>query len=134
MKAKMDAGTDFFVSQIVFETTNLKQVMIELERMTGIEALPQIYISLAPASRIRDLEFMQWLGVEFPSAILAYLARDGEGVSERTFEINQRVTDEIFYFIEKRGYRLGFNVEHVIYTNLDLSEGMVEDLKQRMDK
>jgi hypothetical protein len=77
---------------------------------------------------------MQWLGVEFPSAILAYLARDGEGVEERTFEINQRVVDEIFYFIEKRGYRLGFNVEHVIYTNLDLSARMVEDLKERMDK
>lgn len=134
IKAKMEAGTDFFISQIVFETTNLKHVMIELEKLTGIEGLPQIYVSLAPASRIRDLEFMQWLGVEFPSAILAYLAKDGEGVQERTFEINQRVQEEIFYFIEKRGFRLGFNVEHVIYTNLDLSERMVEELKERMGK
>lgn len=137
--AKMDAGVDFFISQIIYETANLKHVLIELERELvprgsgdPNSCFPDIYVSLAPAARIRDIEFMMWLGVEIPSAILAYLARDDEEVAERTFEINQRVQDEIFEFIEKKGYRLGFNLEHVIYTNLGLSERLLEELAERM--
>lgn len=131
--AKMKAGIDFFVSQIIFETANLKHVLLELEKITASQGLPMpdIYISLAPASQIRDVEFMQWLGVEFPSAILAYLARDEEGVDERTFEIVERVQEEIFDFTGKKNYRLGFNVEHVIYTNLGLSEKLVDELRER---
>jgi len=132
--SKMQAGIDFFISQIIYEVTNLKQVIIELERLTGNEGLPDIYVSLAPASRIRDIEFMQWLGVEIPSAVLAYLARDEERVEERTLEINRRVQEEILEFIEKKRYRLGFNVEHVIYNNLWLSEKMVEELRERMGR
>ena len=128
--AKMRAGVDFFVSQIIYETANFKQVMIELEKIE--KRFPPIYVSLAPAARIRDIEFLLWLGVEIPSAILAYLAKDEEGVEERTCEINMRVLEEIFQFIEKKSYRLGFNVEHVIYTNLGLSERLLEEILERM--
>lgn len=134
IKSKMDAGLEFFVSQIIYETSNLKHVMIELAKITGTDALPQVYISFAPASRIRDIEFMMWLGVEFPSAILAYLAKDDDYVEDRTMEINRRTQDEIFEFIHNKGYRLGFNVEHVIYTNLDLSERLVDEITERMGK
>ncbi len=138
--AKMQAGIDFFVSQIIYETTNLKHVLIELDKIlpggAGDQAqrFPDIYVSIAPAARIRDIEFMMWLGVEIPSAILAYLAKDDEEVEERTFEINMRVQEEIFEFINKKGYRLGFNVEHVIYTNLGLSERLVDEIIERMGR
>ncbi|NLI98343.1 hypothetical protein GX441_06755 [bacterium] len=138
--AKIEAGMDFFVSQIIFETANLKHVLIELDKILPQSSLdaqarfPDIYVSLAPAARIRDIEFMMWLGVEIPSAILAYLAKDDEEVEERTFEINMRVQEEIFEFISKKGYRLGFNVEHVIYTNLGLSERLVDEITERMGR
>jgi 5,10-methylenetetrahydrofolate reductase len=135
--AKMNSGIDFFVSQIIYETANLKHVLIELDKILpggSSERFPDIYVSLAPAARIRDIEFMMWLGVEIPSAILAYLAKDDEEVEERTFEINMRVQEEIFEFISKKGYRLGFNVEHVIYTNLGLSERLLEEITERMGR
>jgi 5,10-methylenetetrahydrofolate reductase len=126
--AKMKAGIDFFCSQIVFETANLKQVTAQLDRRCREEGLrfPDVYVSLTPASRIRDIEFMTWLGVEFPSAVLGYLVEEEERIEERTFEVVERVIGEVSDFTAKEGIRLGFNVEHVMYSNLELSERILD--------
>ena len=62
---KIKAGMDFFFSQIIFETTNLKLVILNLAKLCQTEhfAMPRIYFSLASASKASDLEFMKWLGV-----------------------------------------------------------------------
>ena len=39
--------------------------------------------------------------------------------------------DEIFHFIDKEKIDLGFNIEHVMYTNLHLSEKLFKNIKQR---
>jgi 5,10-methylenetetrahydrofolate reductase len=132
--AKIKSGIDFFCSQIVFETANMKQVLSQLARLTREEGLkfPDVYISFTPASRIRDIEFMTWLGVEFPSAVLAYLVEQEERIEERAFEVVERVIGEIFDFMQKENITLGFNVEHVMYSNLELSERILGRVLERM--
>jgi len=136
--AKMKAGIDFFCSQIVFETANLKQVLAQLDRRCGEEGLrfPDVFVSLTPASRIRDIEFMTWLGVEFPSAVLGYLVEEEERIEQRTFEVVERVIDEVFDFtardLQGAGIKLGFNVEHVMYSNLELSERILGRILGRL--
>jgi hypothetical protein len=136
--AKIKAGIDFFCSQIVFETANMKQVLVQLDRRCREEGLPfpEVYVSLTPASRIRDIEFMTWLGVEFPSAVLDYLVEEEERIEERTFEVVERVIDEVFDFTAKdlpdTGIKLGFNVEHVMYSNLGLSERILGRILGRL--
>jgi len=134
MYEKMKAGISFFVSQIIFETSNIKQVLINLRRITDEKGMqmPKIYISLTPASRIKDIEFMKWLGVEFPSAILSYLTEYESKVEERSFEILDRTIDETIEFMVKEKIKLGFNVEHVMYNNLELSEQLIEEIKERI--
>ncbi|MCK4593794.1 hypothetical protein KAU45_04780 [bacterium] len=131
--AKIKSGIDFFCSQIIFETANMKQVLSQLDRLTREEGLgfPDVYVSFTPASRIRDIEFMMWLGVEFPSAVLSYLVEQEESIEERTFEVVERVIDEIFDFMERKGIELGFNIEHVMYSNLELSERILDRVLAR---
>ncbi|MEN3045849.1 MAG: hypothetical protein ABDH49_02510 [Candidatus Hydrothermales bacterium] len=131
---KMKAGIEFFVSQIIFETSNMKQVLIHLLRLVRIENIkfPYIYISLAPAKRIKDIEFMKWLGVEFPTAVNFYITENERKVESRTLEVIERMIDEIFDFSHKERLNLGFNIEHVMYSNLELSKIIIEKIKERL--
>ena len=134
---KLKSGMDFFVSQIIFETANMKHVLLHLEKECAEKklTLPSVYISLSPASSAKDIEFMKWLGVEFPSAVLEYLRLGSDHhVEEHTFEVLERLLDEIFYFIETSKLDLGFNIEHVRYTNLEQAEVLLKGIKKRMAK
>mgnify|MGYP001342157068 CR=1 FL=1 len=119
IQQKIDAGITFFVSQIAFETANLTQVLFELKQQLGIPAVPAIFVSLAPARRLRDIAFMQWLGVEFPSAILAWLRDDEPTLPLRSFLILDRLLGEI-RALASHG-NLGINLEHVMLANLDMT-------------
>lgn len=132
--AKMKNGIEFFVSQIIFQTANIKHVIINLLNLLEKEKLPlpEIYISLAPALKVKDIEFMKWLGVEFPSAILSYLIDKEKEVERRTFEILNRLIDEIFDFMDKQKIKLSFNIEHVMYGNLKPAEKILVEIKRRI--
>lgn len=134
IKEKMAAGMEYFFSQILFEATNMKLIILNLMRScksTG-NSLPQIYVSLAQASSTKGVQFMQWLGVEFPSAVMYYLSEEGAGnIDNHCMEIIQLLLDEIFYFIEKEKISLGFNIEHVMYDNFTLSQQLFKDIKER---
>lgn len=131
---KMENGIEFFVSQIIFESANMKQVLVLLEkscRQKGL-AMPAIYASLAPASTEKDIAFMQWLGVEFPSAVLSHLLEGGDrDVEANTFEVIDRVLEEIFHFMETEHIQLGFNIEYLRYTNLELAEKVLRAIESR---
>ncbi|MCK4255907.1 hypothetical protein KAX35_03380, partial [candidate division WOR-3 bacterium] len=119
---------------IIFQTANIKHVIINLLNLLEKEKLPlpEIYISLAPALRVKDIEFMKWLGVEFPSAILSYLIDKEKEVENRTFEILNRLIDEIFDFMDKQKIKLSFNIEHVMYNNLKPAEKILVEIKRRI--
>jgi len=130
------SGITFFLSQIIFETHTMKQVLMGLRRWWWDEGLefPDVYVSLAPAARVRDIEFMQWLGVEFPPAVLSYLTdKDEKRVEVRTFEVLERLVDDLINFMDKENFDLGFNIGHVVYANLELSERLIELVTSRLN-
>lgn len=122
--SKMDAGIDFFVSQIIYEAANLKHVLIHLakECKEKDKQMPVFYLSLALASKTRDIEFMKWLGVEFPTAVFTHLTCDPEhDVEAESMQAVESTLDEIFHFAEKEHIHLNFNIEHIMFSNLPLS-------------
>lgn len=134
---KMKAGIEFFFSQIIFEAANMKQIMLNLSKLCKEQelAMPKLFLSLALAAKVKDIEFMQWLGVEFPTAVSDYLSdRQIEKVENRSLEVVEVMLDEIFHFIHKEKIHLGFNIEHLLYTNLPLSENLFNKIKQRIEK
>ncbi len=133
MLGKMRHGLDFFVSQIIFETANMKCVLLDLQKLcldNRIE-MPRIYLSLAPATAKVDIEFMQWLGVEFPTAVLSYfMDREEEGIAERVFEVLDFTLDELAHFISKTNFDIGFNVEQIMYKSRDSGERLLRLVKK----
>lgn len=129
---KIKAGAAFFFSQIIFEAANMKQVVLNLAKECKKENLPfpQIYLSLALASKPRDIEFMKWLGVEFPSAIFSYLTSDHEEeMEQRTLEAIKSTLDEIQHFTEKEHLNIGYNIEHLMFDHLHLSVKLCNEIK-----
>ena len=134
--AKMKSGITFFLSQIIFEVSPMKQVLSEVKRQCEDERLefPDVFVSLAPAARIRDLEFMRWLGVQFPPTLLSLLTdKDEKRVETRTFEVLKKLIDEVVEVMAKVTSNVGFNIGHVVYDNLDLSERLIELVSSRAD-
>lgn len=134
--AKMKSGITFFLSQIIFEASPMKQVLADLKRQCEDERLefPDVFVSLAPAARIRDLEFMRWLGVQFPPTLLSLLTdKDEKRVEARTFEVLKKLIDEVVEVTAKVTSNVGFNIGHVVYDNLDLSERLIELVSSRAD-
>jgi 5,10-methylenetetrahydrofolate reductase len=134
--AKVKSGVTFFLSQIIFEASPMKQVLSDLKMRCENERLefPDVYVSLAPAARIRDLEFMQWLGVQFPPTLLSLLAnKDETRVEARTFEVLKKLIDEVVEVTAKVPSNVGVNIGHVVYDNLDLSERLIELVSSRAD-
>lgn len=132
---KMRNGITFFLSQIIFESANLKQVMLELQKLCRQQqrVLPDVYIGIAPAKSSRDIQFLRWLGVEFPSAIYSHLtsARSCLLIEEDAMEIVERVIDEVVEFAQLAEVPLGFNIEHVMYGNLGLAERLIAKVTNR---
>lgn len=132
---KFHTGIDFFFSQIVIEPFNLKQILHNLSKQCKEQTVkhPKIYVSLALASQAKDIEFMKWLGVEFPTAVLDYfMSENEESLEARSEETVEMILDEIFHFMKKEHLDIGFNIEHVMYNNLHLSQKLCENIKQRL--
>lgn len=132
---KMESGIEFFVSQIIYETANMKCVLLNLAKLCqkARYSLPRIYLSLAPAEKKADIEFLQWLGVEFPTALHAYFTGgDDQCVESRVDEMIDFVLEELKYFISRKHFNLGFNVEQVMYHNQESAVNLIQHMKQRL--
>lgn len=132
---KVHNGIDFFISQIIFETSTMKSVLQELQLscQKTDSLMPQMYISLAPAAGIKDIAFMRWLGVDIPSAVLTRITGGGdEAIQFRTFAVVQQIINEVIEFTHVSDIPLGFNIEHILYGNLSLAEELIHEAKNRM--
>ena len=132
MLAKLKAGVDFFYSQILFEMEDAKDVLKQFFQKCQTEGLefPDIYLSLAVASQVRDIKFMKWLGVKFPTDSFNYLIANENPteVSNRTLEVTGKLIKEITSFADLEGIPIGFKVEPVMYENVELSQKLYEQI------
>jgi hypothetical protein len=132
---KMEHGIEFFVSQIIFETSNVKCVLLDLAKLCQQSSLkmPRIYLSVAPACSKIDIEFMQWLGVEFPTAVWSYfMDHQNDDISERVFEVLDFNLDELGYFLSKAKFDIGFNVEQIMYKSREGGERLLQLVKKKV--
>lgn len=129
---KAEAGISFFLSQILFETDNLKRTLLNLALLVEKRKVPfpNIYASLAPVTKQEDIAFMRWLGVDIPQAIGHYFdAARAEDLEERVLEVISQVLDEIVDFKRRYGFPIFFNVELVMYNHIKASEKIVQTIK-----
>ncbi|MCS7244675.1 MAG: hypothetical protein RMJ38_00910 [candidate division WOR-3 bacterium] len=126
---KTKAGMKAFVSQIVFELESAKFVIneyIKLCREENIEP-SKIFISFAPVSQLKDVEFLKWLGVYIPKDIESFILEDEKKLEKRSIEIIESLFHELCFLNINN---LGVNIEHVMYNNLQVAAYTVHRIKE----
>lgn len=131
---KAQHGLEFFTSQVLYEARSTKALLqdyAQLCRQRG-ETPRRIFLSFAPVSSGKDIEFLKWLGVEMPAHIEHFILDGWIGVAWRSIKIACQVLDEILGFVEAEGLNLplGLNIEHVMRHNFEASREMTAELSE----
>jgi 5,10-methylenetetrahydrofolate reductase len=127
---KAEAGATYAVSQILLDA----EPAIRLQRDLGAAAptthLP-IYWSLAPVGRRKDLDFLEWLGVQIPPHVRSEL--DGASAQARlkaSHARNEAIARALLEYGDATGTPVGFCIEHVMDRNVESAFELVERVQQ----
>lgn len=130
IRSKHAAGMSFFTSQILFDPNDIVWLV---QRLNGLEA--RVFLSFAPVSHPRDLEFLRWLGADIPQDLDRFLlgaepgsARGKETCFERSLNLAQRILMEVFDNLPPDPPLLGLNIEHINRRNFPSAVRMLERL------
>ena len=130
IRQKHADGIDFFTSQVMFDSNDLVWL---IQRLNGVEA--RVFISFAPVSHQRDLDFLRWLGVDIPLDLDRFLltSEPGRAVTagtclERSINLAQRILMDIFDNLPPDPPLIGLNIEHINRRNFAPALAMLERL------
>jgi 5,10-methylenetetrahydrofolate reductase len=130
IRSKARAGLEFFTSQILFDSND---VVWLVQRLNGLQA--RIFLSFAPVSHRRDLQFLRWLGADVPQDLDRFLLGSEEGVTtsaatclERSLDLAQRILRDVFDNLPPDPPPLGLNIEHINRRNFSPAIKMLDRL------
>lgn len=129
VRRKAEAGLTFFTTQVLFDSNDIVWL---LQRLNGLEA--RVFLSFAPVSHPRDIEFLRWLGADIPADLDRYLLGDhsaagaGGGYFERSLDLSRRILMDVFDNLPSDPPLIGLNIEHINKRNFTAAVQMVEKL------
>jgi len=130
IRRKHAQGVDFFTSQVMFDSNDLVWL---IQRLNGVEA--RIFISFAPISNRRNLDFLRWLGADIPRDLDRFLlgsehaeAAPAETCLERSINLAQRILMDVFDNLPPDPPPIGLNIEHITAKNFAPAIAMLERL------
>jgi 5,10-methylenetetrahydrofolate reductase len=130
IRAKAKAGIDFFTSQILFDSND---VVWLVQRLNGVEA--RIFLSFAPVTHRRDLQFLRWLGADIPQDLDRFLLGPEDSPPpaaatclERSLDLAQRILTDVFDHLPPDPPPLGINIEHINQRNFSPAVKMLDRL------
>ena len=130
IRKKHAQGVEFFTSQVMFDSNDLVWL---IQRLNGVEA--RIFISFAPVTNRRDLQFLRWLGVDIPMDLDRFLigpehgeAAAAETCLERSINLAQRILMDVFDNLPPDPPPIGLNIEHITRKNFTPSLAMLDRL------
>jgi len=139
IREKKAAGLNFFTTQILFDSNDIVWL---IQRLNGLEA--RVFLSFAPVSHPRDLEFLRWLGVDIPSDLDRFLLHgEGPGAApgakndaaaaqqtclERSLDLAHRTLMDVFDNLPPEPPPLGLNIEHINQRNFSAAVQMLDRL------
>ncbi len=139
VRRKVAAGLSFFTTQVLFDSNDIVWL---IQKLNGVEA--RIFLSFAPVSHPRDLEFLRWLGADIPDDLDSFLLQ-GEasgtaeasrespplarpGALDRSLDLCQRILMDVFDNLPPDPPSIGLNVEHINKRNFPAAVRMLTRL------
>ena len=130
IRAKARAGIEFFTSQVLFDSND---VVWLVQRLNGLQA--RVFLSFAPVSHRRDVQFLRWLGADIPQNLDRFLLGSEDGVAahaptclERSLDLAQRILMDVFDNLPPDPPPLGLNIEHINRRNFSPAIKMLDRL------
>ncbi|MGH9328556.1 MAG: hypothetical protein ACRD2B_17950 [Terriglobia bacterium] len=135
IRRKAQAGLTFFTTQVLFDANDIVWL---LQRLNGLEA--RIFLSFAPVSHRRDLDFLRWLGVDIPQDLDHFVLRESEdgqasqavegngSCLDRSLDLFQRILMDVFDNLPPDPPPIGLNIEHINKRNFGPAIQMLEKL------
>jgi 5,10-methylenetetrahydrofolate reductase len=139
VRRKHAAGLTFFTTQVLFDPNDIVWLV---QRLNGLEA--RLFLSFAPVSHPRDLQFLRWLGADIPPDLDRFLRLDETSAAdlshperrdharaaclERSMDLAQRILMEVFDNLPPDPPALGLNIEHINRRNVTPAVRMLERL------
>lgn len=132
MLNKMRSGIEFFTSQIIYEAESMIQLIRDYyELCLQNNVTPKrIFLSFAPISTKKNLEFLRWLGAVVPEDTEEKLFETDIGVGWRSAKIAEMVLLKILSIVKEEDIKvpLGLNIEHITRHNFEISHVFIERL------
>lgn len=122
IQKKIEAGIDFFLSQIIFDTEKMENCLRHVKNIP-------LYLSLAYPTKPQDVDLVKWLGAHVPQKTEALFKEDLE---RNSILVMDALLDDIFFFLKNTKQDIGFNVEPLTYHNLEASRNLYQKLKDRI--
>lgn len=126
--AKAQSGIEFFTSQILYEAEGIKELLRAYDRRCReLGTKPRrVFLSFAPISGERDLEFLRWMGVHIPPRVEREILRGWLGTAWRSVVVCARILRDVltFHREEELDVPLGINVEHALRHNFEISRDL----------
>jgi 5,10-methylenetetrahydrofolate reductase len=130
IRKKHAQGLEYFTSQVMFDSNDLVWL---IQRLNGVDA--RIFISFAPVSNRRNLEFLRWLGVDIPRDLDRFLLGSEKGevapaatCLERSINLAQRILMDVFDNLPPDPPPIGLNIEHITAKNFAPALAMLDRL------
>ncbi|MEY2934223.1 MAG: hypothetical protein RL033_4972 [Pseudomonadota bacterium] len=135
--AKANAGCSFFVTQAVYDVTSTLSLLSDYALALKTASRPPLpmVLTFSPCGSLKTLEFMKWLGINFPRWLENEL-RFARDPLETSLELCERIFLEVWDFARKKGLPLGVNVESVSIrkAEIDASAQLVKTLRANMQR
>lgn len=127
---KMTKGCEFFISQAVYNVVAAKNFLSDYYyacKERDLEVAPVIF-TLAPCGSAKTLEFMKWLGINFPKWLENDLL-NSQNILEKSVEICIDIAKALTIYAKDKGIPVGFNIESVSIRKVEI-EAAIDMVKQ----
>lgn len=138
VRRKAAAGISFFTTQVLFDSNDIVWL---IQKLNGLEA--RVFLSFAPVSHPRDLEFLRWLGADIPADLDRFLLQgdsgdtsasevphDKQSALERSLDLCQRILMDVFDNLPPDAPPVGINIEHINKRNFTAAIKLLDRLNE----
>jgi 5,10-methylenetetrahydrofolate reductase len=119
--AKQDAGSRFFVTQVVYDVNAAKNLVSDYYyacAARGTVAAPIVF-TFSVCGSMRTLEFLRWLGVDVPRWIENGL-RHATDTLEASYRLALAAATDLIAYCRDLGVPFGVNVESVSIRRVEI--------------
>lgn len=134
---KQDGGVSFFVSQVVYDTGEAKDMISDYAYTCEERGVmpARLVFTLSLCGSEKTLEFLQWLGVDVPRWVQNELRRSHDTL-EASYEHCLSAARELARFCRYFGLPFGFNIESVSTrrVEIDATVELAREVSELLDR